>query len=50
LAAELKFMLQVNLHLTGQNELPDHMQAFLHHPIWHQQEQHTLLQKIKKTF
>ena len=35
----------MNLHLTGQNELPDHTHAFPHHPILHRQEQHTLLEK-----
>jgi SAM-dependent MidA family methyltransferase len=41
----LIYELQVNLHSNQQNELPDHMQAFLHHPILHQQAQHTLLEK-----
>ena len=42
---QLEFKLQMNLHLTGQNELPDRTHAFLHHPILHRQEQHTLLEK-----
>jgi hypothetical protein len=33
LTTHLKIELLVNLHLKGQNELRDHMQAFQHHPI-----------------